>query len=356
MANEEHLEILKQGVNVWIEWRAANPSSKPELSHADLQGANLRGAMLRGANLHGADLRGANLRKADLSSGVNLSEANLLNTDLSFANLKGANMVSADLRGTNLHGADLRGANLNTAQLSGADFSGCHLGLTTLGNDDLSEVAGLETVLHHFPSTIGIDTLYKSKGKIPESFLRDAGVPDIFITYLPSLTGGEQPIQFYSCFISYSAKDEDLAKRLHSRLRDEHVRVWFAPEEMKGGRKLHEQIDEAIRVYDKLLLVLSEHSIHSEWVMREIRRARKAEREEKRRKLFPIRLCEFQQLQDWECPDSLSGTDLAEEVRQYFIPDFSNWKNHEAFEAGFQKLLRDLLAEGVKADGKEPKP
>ena len=121
---------------------------------------------------------------------------------------------------------------------------------------------------------------------------------------------------------------------------------------MKGGRKIHEQIDEAIRAYDKLLLVLPEHSIHSEWVMREIRGARKAEREERRRKLFPIRLCEIQLLQDWECPDSVSGTDLAEEVRQYFIPDFSNWKGQDASEAEFKRLLRDLKASEGNPAGK----
>jgi hypothetical protein len=41
------------------------------------------------------------------------------------------------------------------------------------------------------------------------------------------------------------------------------------------------------------------------------------------------------------------GQDLAEEVRQYFIPDFSNWKNHDDFERSFDRLLRDLKAEGT---------
>jgi hypothetical protein len=40
----------------------------------------------------------------------------------------------------------------------------------------------------------------------------------------------------------------------------------------------------------------------------------------------------------------MTGVDLAEEVRQYFIPDFSNWKDHDAFEASFARLLRDLKA------------
>ena len=49
-----------------------------------------------------------------------------------------------------------------------------------------------------------------------------------------------------------------------------------------------------------------------------------------------------------------SGQDLAEEVRQYFIPDFSHWKNHDAFEQAFDRLLRDLKAEEAKRTGHSP--
>jgi hypothetical protein len=122
------------------------------------------------------------------------------------------------------------------------------------------------------------------------------------------------------------------------------------PDDVKGGQKLHEQIDAAIRYYDKLLLVLSESSLRSEWVMTEIRKARKAEVREKRRKLFPLRLVDFKTIQDWECFDADAGKDLAVEVREYFIPDFSNWKEHDAFEGAFDRLLRDL-----KANNQEPR-
>ena len=76
----------------------------------------------------------------------------------------------------------------------------------------------------------------------------------------------------------------------------------------------------------------------------EIRKARNAEREERRRKLFPIRLVNMDTILEWECLDSESGKDLAVEIREYFIPDFSNWKDSDAFEAAFEKLLRDLKA------------
>jgi TIR domain len=174
-------------------------------------------------------------------------------------------------------------------------------------------------------------------------------VPESFITQMHSLVGAEEGIQFYSCFISYSSKDEEFARRLHGRMRDAHLRVWFAPEDIQGGQKLHEQIETAIRVYDKLLIVLSEASLQSEWVMTELRKARKAERQSGKRKLFPVRLTDYQTLEKWECHDSKSGKDLAEELRQYFIPDFSNWKEHDLFEAAFARLLKDLRAETTAA-------
>jgi hypothetical protein len=98
-------------------------------------------------------------------------------------------------------------------------------------------------------------------------------------------------------------------------------------------------------VHDKLLLVLSANSIGSEWVATEIRRARKAEVAEKRRKLFPIRLVPFEDIRRWACFDADIGKDMAVEIREYFIPDFTNWKDQDAFEAGFARLLDDLKAE-----------
>jgi len=209
---------------------------------------------------------------------------------------------------------------------------------------DLRNVKGLETVYHRGPSTIGIDTLYLSQGQIPEAFLRGAGVPEEFITQVPALVASVNPIQFQSCFISYSHQDEEFARRLHAAMRSENLRVWFAPEEMKAGKKLHEQIFQAIQLHDRLLLVLSQDSMKSEWVTTEIRRAKKVEREENRRKLFPIRLVDFETIQNWECFDADSGKDLAAEVREYYIPDFSNWKDYDSFESEFAKLLSALRA------------
>ncbi len=308
-----------------------------DFSNTDLSGARL--SNLGGADFHGADLSSADLTYADLS-GSNLKKAKLRGAkldyaDLSNTNLSGADLIGAYLTATKVYDANLSGVTLNGAQLLNAIFA----------NVDLSEVNGLEAVIHRGPSTIGLDTLYKSQGKIPDSFLRNAGIPeDVMEHFLPLIRNGP-PIQWHSCFISYSTKNEEFARRLHSRMRAANMRVWFAPENLKGGKKLHEQLFEAIQIHDRLLIVLSKHSIQSEWVMTEIRKARETEKKEKRRKLFPIRLCDFETLRDWTCFDADTGKDLAVEVREYFIPDFSKWKDHDAFESAFARLKKDLETE-----------
>jgi hypothetical protein len=324
MANQGHLDLFKQGVAVWNQWRQEHQSIRPNLSGADLRKANLSYANLRKANLSNADLSNADLSRADLS------EADLSDADLSDADLKRAYVKRADLSRANLSDADLSGADLREADLSEAMLS-----RTAFGDVDLREVKGLDNVDHLGPSTIGIDTIYRSEGRIPESFLRKAGVPNSFIEYMLSLT--IKPIDYYTCFISYSSQDEPFAKRLYVDLQSNGVRCWFAPEDMKIGDNIHIRIDESIRLYDKLLLVLSENSLASSWVEREVAAAFEKEQQQSQRVLFPIRLDEavMQTSQAW----------AADIRRRKHIGDFTNWKQHDNYQQAFERLLRDLKAE-----------
>jgi hypothetical protein len=161
---------------------------------------------------------------------------------------------------------------------------------------------------------------------------------------VPSLPGLERKQEFYSCFISYSTKDQDFADRLYADLQAKGVRCWFAPHDIQGGRKLHEQIDEAILVYDKLLLILSEASLNSNWVKTEIANARVREEQQKREMLFPLTLAPFEAIKQWKCFDADTGIDSAREIRAYFIPDFSNWKDHDSYRKAFERLAKDLQA------------
>jgi hypothetical protein len=341
MANPEHLRILKEGVDVWNKWRAEHLEIRPDLNEAYFNGANLSGADLSRAKLGGADLRranlsGADLRGAGLSPGARLRSANLTGADLRGADLKGARLSGARLSRANLGTANLIGADLRGAALDDADFTEARAGGTGFGLLDLSGVRGLDTVKHQGPSTIGLDTIYLSKGNIPEIFLRGAGVPEDFITFMKSLTG--KALDFYSCFISYSSKDEEFARRLHAELQQANVRCWFAPEDLKIGDKFRTRIDESSRFYDKLMVILTENSIASSWVEDEVEAALEKERKQGKLVLFPIRLDDAMMDTDQAWAASLRRT------RQ--IGDFRHWKDHDAFKTAFERLLRDLKSSG----------
>jgi hypothetical protein len=239
---------------------------------------------------------------------------------------------------------------LNDANLEGANLNGANLLETIFVDANLSSAIGLESCLHSGPSSVDHRTLMKS-GDLPLRFLRGCGLPDSLIEYLPSLLG--QSIQFYSCFISYSTSDQEFANRLHADLQNKGVRCWFAPHNIQAGKKIHEQIDEAIRIHDRLLLILSEDSMKSNWVKTEIVHAVQKERNEKRSVLFPVSLVPFKEIESWRNFNADFGKDLAKEIREYFIPDFSNWKNdHDAYSKAFERLLSDLKFEkqtGAKA-------
>ncbi len=328
MADPEHLERLRQGVGTWNKWRQEQPQISPDLWGADLSGADLSRADLTWAILSKADLQGASL------AGANLDEADLGGASLRGADLHGATLSEADLSDANLFRADLNYANLTGANLSQAGF-----GYTVLGAIDLSQVRGLEAVKHHGPSTIGIDTFFRSKGRIPEDFLRGAGVPDLFLQYAASLAG--VPLGFYSCLISYSAKDEALAQRLQADLQAQGVRCWYTPEDLKTGDEIRLTIGESIRVCDKLLLLLSEHSVGSQWAEPEIATALRREREQNCVVLYPIRL-------DQAVMEIKTGWP-AHLVKTRNIGDFTKWKVREVYQKAFDRLLRDLQA-GVKKE------
>ena len=120
MANDEHVRILRQGVEAWNQWRRENPRTEPHLS---------------GATLSDADLSDANLYRADLGD------------------------------------ADLVGADLSRAALRGADLVGAHLYRTNLSDMDLTEPVGLATVQHREPIFPGVQ---ESPLPYPAPFLKEA--------------------------------------------------------------------------------------------------------------------------------------------------------------------------------------
>lgn len=423
MADQRHLEILRQGAEVWNHWRLENNKAWPcrenfysEVAPIDLAGADLREANLRGAALDVADLRGADLTGAELNhakirwanldkavvahanlygatlnqstlkaanlASTSLQRAELLGVDLTGANLADALFMWADLRGaiTNrailtranfqeaklagasmlgvdaaearFTGALLRGTDFGEANLTGCDFTEAQLfgtnlrganlaksrvGGTVFGDSDLSGCRGLSSVLHSAASVVDVATMYRSGGEIPDGFLRSAGVPEQFLGYMKTVSKAD--LRFYSCLISYSSKDQTFADRLYHDLQLRGVRCWFAPEDLKIGDRIRVEIDNAIRIYDKLLLVLSEHSLASQWVEHEVESALNKERDSGGTVLFPIRLDSTPMHVDRGWPALVRRT--------RHIGDFCEWMRGEKYQQALDRLIEDLRAEGM---------
>ena len=146
MANMEHVQLVRRGRDAVAKWREDNPNQildlnasymsyaripQVNLSGADIRNSDLMGAMLQRANLSGCFLNPchlyhANLIQANLSRAL-LNGANLRGANLSGANLSSANLDRAILSDANLTGADLSDANLPRANLTGANLTGANL-------------------------------------------------------------------------------------------------------------------------------------------------------------------------------------------------------------------------------------
>jgi uncharacterized protein YjbI with pentapeptide repeats len=316
VADEDHLARLRNSIPKWNYWRSGS-EQVPDLSDADLHNLDLHMAILNGANLSGADLSGANIKM-------------LSGTDLSSTNLSGADLSEADLSFAHLNQTDLSKTNLSDAAFWE----------TVLADIDLTSVIGLETCRHTGPSIVDFRTLAKSH-PLPLEFLRGVGLPDNLIDYLPSLFS--QPIQYYSCFISYSSKDDDFAQRIYADLQGKGVRCWFAPHDLPIGGKILDEIDTAIRGQQKVLLILSEHSIGSDWVEDEVKIVFEEERTDKRTILFPVRL-----------DDTIMDTRKAwaSKLRSdRNIGDFRQWKDDDRYREILEHVLRDLTAGPEKKSG-----
>jgi uncharacterized protein YjbI with pentapeptide repeats len=398
MAIEEHLAVFKQGVEAWNHWRDANPGLEPDLSRVNfwsletsdpylmealwnvwrldgqsynLKNVNFTSTHLRGACLSSADLRGARFNCADLSfadlrhatvdwakfreaklKAVKLSGLHAAHADLSEADLEYSDLSGADLTGADLTHSNLKGVNLTGAILDGADLSQSLLQWSLLADVDLSQVKGLEAVRHYGGSSIGMDTIERSHGRIPESFLQGCGLSALEIEYAKlvapgleaeqvnvivekirqiRLHGGGHPC---SCFIGFDLQNEEFARQLHADLQRHGIRCWFIPVHRNFGDPLRPILDRQRRLREKLVIILSEACVENEWIGEEVEAALQAETNGNRLVVLPVQLDDavMQAQDDW----------AAHLKRVRPIGDFRQWKDTVHYQRAFQQLLKVL--------------
>ncbi|MEM7166100.1 MAG: toll/interleukin-1 receptor domain-containing protein [Planctomycetota bacterium] len=218
----------------------------------------------------------------------------------------------------------------------------------TVWATDLSEVQGLETLVHSGPSEIGQQALSLARGQLPDEFLKRCGLSDWQLLnarlYDPTLSAEAisdlqyrvfdlrvgQPLQVSSLFISYSHADSRFVTKLERVLDSQGIRYWRDVHHATAGR-LDKVVERAIRLQDVTLLVLSESSVESDWVQHEVRVARAREKEEKRDLLCPIALDESWKSADWDPV-------IMDQVKRYNILSFQDWEDDVGFRDTYERL------------------
>ena len=253
---------------------------RSDLSGTDLRRANLKSTSLvrcnlRGSSLHGADLSGADLSYADLWC-ANLSEANLQGANLTEANLAWADLAGADLRNcrltatnlevANLAGADLRWASFIRPLLTGVSLGDCLFEMTLLADCDLSNVNGLGSTRHSGPSIVGSDSLARSKGLIPEDFLRQAGVAAPFIAAQHEIRRSDQTMP--KILLISSTTDVELVARIQRDLGESGVLSWTLAADDEEVLRSDQGALERIIYYDLLVLVCSTQALENPHICR----------------------------------------------------------------------------------------
>lgn len=362
----DFIKLLDEKPEAWNEWRSDNENIWPDLSGMDLSGKDLSCRVFHyvkftGANLIGTKLNNCNLSSADFTfaqmqnSTINdtfaewasfsdacLDNATIMGSNFEKARLDRASMIKVNAANTSFYMAILDKTNLTEAYLSGTSFlrasmrgvilDRAELGLTLFVDTNLYGATGLGTCIHGSFSFLDHRTVAQS-GKMDNDFMIGIGLPEALRIHYPDLVKGS--VRYMDCFISCSDIDIEFAELLKKNLEANGVKCWLYTHDMPWGGRLWDSIDDAIEKNDKLILILSEYSIQSEWVEDEVTKSFAEERIRKEDILLPLMVDDavMASVEPWASKIKNSRS----------IADFRHWREPVQYVSLLDKLMKVLL-------------
>ncbi|HWA93006.1 MAG TPA: toll/interleukin-1 receptor domain-containing protein [Terracidiphilus sp.] len=313
------------------------------LDSAMFKSANLRGTKFLGCDIYGPDFGGADLSNAKfvrvLGKGIDAQVANFESAEFVFSSFVDCSFMNSRFNRTSFTQTAFarcifRRSDLADASMWETSFSKCVL----------SSAKGLDRIGNIRDVSIDTVTLMMGESPFPRSFLLGAGVPPILVDYLPSLTN--TPIVYESCFISYSTSDIEFCRRLRRELLGLGINAWIFDEDAKWGKPMWGEIDQSIRIHDRVVVVCSERSLKSGPVLREIERALRREDAEGQDILFPIRVDDYI-FNGWQHPRK-------DDVLSKIVGDFSEWRDYGKMRMAITRFAQSLRKAGVVSKPKLP--
>lgn len=142
----------------------------------------------------------------------------------------------------------------------------------------------------------------------------------------------------YNVFISYHSSDRDWVKKLKNALVEVGITVWMDKDEIRGGDRFAEAIEEGLKKSRTTVFVISQETLDSFWVKQEYYAAISLNSEDPQRRIIPLLLRDAK----------LQSSFL--QIHQWI-----DFRDEAEFESSLQKLIEGIECEWVDTIGTLPK-
>jgi hypothetical protein len=203
-----------------------------------------------------------------------------------------------------------------------------------LGNDlqtAMRKAATIAGEMHYDRSAVSPIVDWANSEKVLDLGVRVEGLVDeaVVAKQIRHEAHSEQRV----AFISHSSKDKKFVRQLAADLVANGVSVWLDEQRIRVGDSIPEKVAQGVAESDFFLLVISENSVGSAWVQKELNAALVKEIERRRVTVMPLKL------DDAKVPDSIVDKKYA---------DFSG-----SYASGLNELLSAIKSREVVVDGRK---